>query len=294
VRSAATLAVIELRAGPHHVVVDPRRGGRLASWTVDGEELLVGPPDDDDASIRWGCFVMAPWPGRLARARFEWHGHPIQLHRTHGRHAIHGLTWNRAWSVDAATAAGATLSIELPRDEWPMGGRVRQRVRLSPDGLHLEAAIEADEPMPAALGWHPWFLRRGDPRLRVDAAMYQVTDGMVPTGAAAPVQGGSDLRDGPHLGRRRLDLAYLGAGSPARVTWPDLELTIAFEPAPAPLVVYTPRESFCLEPLTATPNALALAPAARRRAGVRMLRPGDRCSASMTMRVATAPGRPRR
>jgi aldose 1-epimerase len=285
------VAALELRAGPSRVAIDPGRGGRLASWAVGGEELLVGPPDEDDSSIHWGCFVMAPWPGRLANGRFEWAGRTVQLRRTHGRHAIHGLTWNRAWAVDAASATSATLSIELPRDEWPMGGRVRQRVQLSPQALLLEAEIEADDPMPAALGWHPWFRRRGDPRLRVDAATYEVTEGMVPTGAAAKALGSADLRAGPRLGRRRLDLAYLGARSPAVVTWPDLELRIAFEPAPAPLVVYTPPGSFCVEPLTAPPNALALPPRERESVGARELGPGGRLTASMTLSLARFPGR---
>jgi len=285
---------VELSAGPNRVVLDPRRGGRLASWTMGGEELLVGPPDDADASIHWGWFVMAPWPGRLANGRFEWQGRTLQLGRTHGRHAIHGLTWNRPWSVEEASRESATLTIELPRDQWPMGGRVRQRVTISPTRVRLETEIEADEPMPAALGWHPWFLRRGDPRLRVDAASSQVTEGMVPTGAKAAVRGATDLRRGPALGRRRLDLCYLGAGSPAVVTWPDLELTIEFEPAPAPVVVYTPRDSFCVEPLTAPPNALALPAATRRAAGVRELRAGERLRASMTLSVAAVAERQRR
>ena len=286
------VAALELRAGPSRAVLDPARGGRLASWVVGGEELLVGPPDDTDSSIHWGCFVMAPWPGRLANGRFEWAGRTIQLRRTHGRHAIHGLTWNRAWAVDAVSATATTLSIELPREEWTMGGRVRQRVQLSPQGLLLEAEIEADDPMPAALGWHPWFRRRGDPRMRVDAATYQVTEAMVPTGSAAEVRGGADLRSGPQLGRRRLDLAYLEAQSPAIVTWPGLELRIAFEPAPAPLVVYTPPGSFCVEPLTAPPNALALPPRERESAGVRELEPGGRLAASMTLSLARLPRRP--
>jgi galactose mutarotase-like enzyme len=277
---------VELRAGPNRVVLDPGRGGRLASWTIGGEELLVGPPDDADTSIHWGCFVMAPWPGRLANGRFEWRGRTIQLERTHGRHAIHGLTWNRPWSVEETSASAATLAIELPRDQWPMGCRVRQRVALTPTAIRLEAEIEADEPMPAALGWHPWFLRRGDPRLRVDAASHQLTEGMVPTGANRAVRGATDLRAGPALGRRRLDLCYLGAGSPAMVTWPDLELTIEFEPAPAPVVVYTPRDSFCVEPLTAPPNALALPALSRFAAGIRELPAGGHCAASMTLSVA--------
>ena len=85
--------------------------------TPDGpiHQLLVGPPSDDDRSIYWGCFLMAPWPGRLAGGRFDWRGRTIQLRRTHGRHAIHGLTWDRPWSLDDAAADVAELSIELPR-----------------------------------------------------------------------------------------------------------------------------------------------------------------------------------
>jgi aldose 1-epimerase len=284
--------VIALEAGSNRVLVDPARGGRLASWLVDGQELLVGPPDPEDSSIHWGCFLMAPWPGRLAGGRFEWRGREIQLQRTHGRHAIHGMSWNRAWSVEAATQASATLVIELPRDEWPMGGRVRQHVTVTPAGVRLDGEVEANDPMPAALGWHPWFLRRGDPRLRVDADTYERTEGMIPTGESVLVAGSSDLRAGPRLGRRRLDLAYLAARSPAVITWPELELWIEFEPSPAPLVVYTPRDSFCVEPLTAPPNALALSPGRRRAAGVHELAGGERFAASLTMTIQTRTQRP--
>ena len=281
--------MIALDAGSNRVQLDPARGGRLASWMIGGQELLVGPPSDDDRSIHWGCFLMAPWPGRLANGRFAWRGSQIQLRRTHGRHAIHGLTWNRAWTVDAVAPDRATLSIELPRDEWPMGGRVRQRVSVASDGVRLEAEIEADEAMPAALGWHPWFLRRGDPGLRVDARSYQLVQGMIPTGASAPVRGRTDLRAGPRLGSRRLDLAYLDATSPAVITWPDLELRIDFEPAPAPLVVYTPPGSFCVEPLTAPPNAFALPPGRRRFAGVRVLASGERLVATLSLTASVPP-----
>jgi galactose mutarotase-like enzyme len=278
------MALVELRAGPNRVVLDPRRGGRVSSWTIDGEELLVGPPDEVDTSIHWGCFLMAPWPGRLAGGRFDWRGREVRLRQTHGRHAIHGLTWNRPWEVEASSPAEATLAIELPRDEWPMGGLVRQRTTVTPTGVRLEAEVEATgEPMPAALGWHPWFLRRGDPRLRVDAAAYQLTSGLIPTGESAPVAGRTDLRGGPRLGRRRLDIAYVEAHSPAVITWPDLELAIAFAPAPAPLVVYTPPDSFCVEPLTAPPNALSLPARRRRAAGVRELAVGERLSAALEM-----------
>jgi galactose mutarotase-like enzyme len=109
---------------------------------------------------------------------------------------------------------------------------------------------------------------------------------MIPTGEAVPVAGSTDLRGGPRLGRRRLDLAHLAARSPAVVTWPDLELQIAFDPSPAPLVVYTPRDSFCVEPLTATPNALALPLAGWKYAGAQRLLADESLTASMTLTVS--------
>jgi aldose 1-epimerase len=277
--------LIELRAADATVVVDPDHGGRLASLRIRGRDLLVGPPEPRDSSISWGSFLMAPWPGRLADGRLRWRGRTMQLPRTHGRHAIHGLVHGVPWAVGRQTASEAQLSVELAPLGWPFGGRVRQRLRLEPGLLTLEAAVEADRPMPAALGWHPWF-RRGDadPRLRVDADAVLETDAMIPTGRIVPVHGRIDLRSGPALGRRRLDHAYVGARSPAVIAWPDLELTVEF-PSVETVVVYTPRGSFCVEPQTAWPNALGLAsPPERSLAGARHLAAGERLETTLRMR----------
>lgn len=254
------MSLIELRSDQARVTIDPARGGRIASWTARGRELLVGPPAPDDRSIRWGCFLMAPWPGRLANGRFEWAGATVQLARTHGRHAIHGLGWAAPWRVEAATSDRAMLSLDLARAGWPMGGRVTETIQLLGDRLVLGAEIEADRPMPAALGWHPWFRRDGEVRLRVDADATLETRGMLPTGRVRPVTRRSDLRAGPALANRRLDGAFVGTRSPVTARWDDLELEIAFEPSPATVVVFTPPGSFCVEPQTAWPNAFARGP----------------------------------
>lgn len=274
---------LELRAGASRVLIDPDRGGRLSSWTVGERELLVGPPDDDDRSVRWGCFLMAPWPGRLADGQFEWAGSTVRLPRTHGRHAIHGLLWARPWQVEAAGEDHALLSIALGPAGWPMGGRVRHQMQLGTDRLVLRAEIEADEPMPAAVGWHPWFRRDGEVRLRVAGDATLATDRMLPTGKVEPVIGRTDLRGGARLGRRRLDHTYVDAASPAVLRRPDLELAIEFTPSPATVQVYTPPGAVCLEPQTAWPNALAAPANAWHRAGVRMLDAGEVLRAEVVM-----------
>lgn len=276
--------MLTLSAGEASAEIAPALGGRLASLRVRGRELLVGLAAPDDRSITWGCYLMAPWPGRLAGGRLEWRGRTIQVPRTHGRHAIHGLVWGRPWTVDAASAAHAALSCALPRAEWPMGGTVRQAFALTAIGLTIDASIEADDPMPAALGWHPWFARGGDPvRLQVNADEVEETLRMIPTGRRLPVTGPLDLRGAPVLGRRRLDHAYAGARSPATLDWPDVRLSLAFAPSPASLVVYTPAHAVCVEPQTAPPNALGLQPAAARAAGVRFLEPGETLAARLEL-----------
>lgn len=280
-------SLVELRVGDATVLIDPDHGGRLASLRIRGRDLLVRPPQPRDVSITWGSFLMAPWPGRLADGRLWWEGRTVQLPRTLGRNAIHGLVHGAPWTVDRATETEVDLGIGLAPLGWPFGGRVRQRLRLAPDGLTMQAEIEADDAMPAALGWHPWF-RRGeaDPRLRVAADGVLEARGMIPTGRVVPVRGRTDLRSGPALGRRRLDHAYVGAASPAVVSWRDLELTLEFVGADT-IVVFTPPGAFCVEPQTAWPNALGLAdPGERRRAGARRLATGERLEA--TFRIGWA------
>lgn len=278
---------VELRTGESGVAIDIARGGRLASLSAGGRELLVGPPDPTDSTIRWGCFLMAPWVGRLGNGRLPLDGRTVQLPRTHGRHAIHGLLWNRPWRRTAGDAdperPAVTLACDLPPGAWPSAGRVEHRLALAPDSLTLTAELTAAGRMPAAIGWHPWFRRRGHVRVRLDGSATLETRGMIPTGRVIPVVGMTDLRSGPELGRRRLDHAYVDACSPVEISWSDLALTIEFDPSPATVVVHTPPTSFCVEPQTAWPDAPSRPSPEAERAGLRWLEPGETLRASMRL-----------
>ncbi|MEO8272540.1 MAG: aldose 1-epimerase [Chloroflexota bacterium] len=279
---------LRLEAPGVTAAVDARRGGRIASLRVGGRELLVGPSGAGDDSIRWGCYLMAPWPGRLAGGRLRWRDRWWQLDRTHGRNAIHGVTSSAPWTVEQSDLASATLSISLDRGGWPFRGSVVQHIRLEPGRLVLEAEIHAYEAMPAALGWHPWFLRRGEVAVRVDADRVLELRHMLPTGATRPVHGRLDLRAGPALGRRRLDDVYLDARPPIEVRWPDLTLRLETEPWLPTVVVYSPAGAICVEPQTAWPNALGLEAPAARSAGAVDLARGESLRAALMLSWETS------
>jgi galactose mutarotase-like enzyme len=77
----------------------------------------------------------------------------------------------------------------------------------------------------------------------------------------------------------------VAARSPAIVRWTDLELTLAWDPTPATVIVYSPAASLCIEPQTAWPNAPALDREAGARSGLRLLAPGEALTAAMSMSI---------
>jgi aldose 1-epimerase len=278
---------VRLSAGSDSAQVDPIAGGRLASLVAGGRERLIDRPQPGAAlpAISWGSFLMAPWVGRIAEGRVDWRGRAAQLPRNVGRHALHGVLLDVPWRVDRRDDASIELSGQINPGRWPFGGRAWQRLTLGPGSLRFEATLTADQPTPAALGWHPWF-RRGldedlevmvhaDRRLELDAEL-------IPSGVSVPVAGIYDLRAGPVLGLRRLDDVFVDAHGPAIVRWPDLELRIDFEAPLSSVVVFSPPGSVCVEPATAWPDALRLSTAGVPGTGQAVLESGETLAATMT------------
>lgn len=261
---------IELRAGDDQVVVDEAVGGRLASLVAGGKERLLG---HDDDPFMWGVYPMIPWAGRVAGARID--DLDVTLQANNGRHAMHGVTYDVAWQVGRRANNAAELLCPLPTTRWPLGGLAAQRISLSRGRLELEIQVQAgNQPMPVAVGWHPWFRRpdKGDMTVFVDtSSVLEVDEELIPTGAVIGVGRKTDLRRAPKVGRRRLDHSYVDVSEPAVVTWPDLELTIELPHKSSTVVVHTPERGVCVEPQTAWPDPFVRPDAS----GVAHLEPGE-------------------
>lgn len=288
---------VHLRNGPDEVVVDPG-DGRITSWVAGGAERLVtSPPDGTAAQFQWGCFVMAPWVGRIRDARFPWRSEMARLAPRLQGHAIHGLVMDRTWEVTASTANTATLAVRLDDGPWPFTGvEVTHVVRLGAGRLDLQLAVQAGPaPIPVTIGWHPCFARpaAGDVAVEVHADhVLDTDDDNVPTGRVLPVAGPTDLRAGPALGDRRLDTTYVEVGGPVRVTWDDLDLTMDDHGLPT-FVVFTPAHEFCVEPQSGWPDAVNLAGDVEHRHGLQIVEPGMRRHWHTTWRWTTRPRRHR-
>lgn len=237
---------IRLRAGDAELLLRPDQGGRIASLTVGGLELLR-------QGERFGSFVMAPWCGRTREGRFLNGARRHQLPIDAAPHAIHGTVRHRTWRTLSAGTTTATLDTELT-DPWPYEGRVTQTVELAEDGggVTLTLGVEtAGDSFPAQAGWHPWFRRTltpGGPEVAIDfTAEWQEERGEdhLPTGRRTAV------RPGPWD-----DCFGMPDGVRATLTWPgQLELTVTSRARW--VVVYDEQpEAVCVEPQTGPPNGL--------------------------------------
>lgn len=240
-----------LTSGSAVLEVDPADGARWTSLQVDGLELLSGADVEGvPRAVQRGCFVMAPYAGRLGHGRLEFAGRTWQLPLGAPPHAIHGHVFDVPWQVDGDGVFSARL-----RDPWPFAGTVRQELVLTDGGLDARLVLEAEQEMPATLGYHPWFgrqLDRGGPvELRLaPVRQYATDDAALPTGELVAPTGG------PY------DDCFLGMSQPPRLVWPGaLELTldssddhwVVFDELPG---------AVCVEPQTGPPDAVALGRAA--------------------------------
>jgi aldose 1-epimerase len=238
--------------------VDVVRGGLLTSVRVDGDELLASVSPGRPGVPRGGSFLLAPWVGELAGGRLPFRGREHRLPTGTDHHAIHGLVFSGAWDDDDHGERRLTIRRDLG-PPWPFGGSVRQTFELGPEGLTQTVEVSAGtEAMPVSLGWHPWF-RVDDPdRVSVAVAADHQLDldaELIPTGVTLDVSGDVDLRTGPVLGARRIDVVYVDATPPARLTRPGHSIAIDFDPAIRYVVVYVSDGAVCIEPWTSWPDA---------------------------------------
>ena len=266
--------------------IAPNEGGRIVSLIVGDEERILPKARSRASTLStgWGCYPMVPWAGRLSEGRIPTDGGEVQLEQNRPPTAIHGLVFDKQWSVVELSQAAVTLACELHGLGWPFGGDARQRLRLGTTQLDFELEVGGyTRAGPAGIGWHPWFTRpaTGDVEVRIDGSEVLVLDAdLVPTGEVRAVTLQEDLRSGPPLGDRRLDHVYVNTRGPAVVRWPDLELRIEFDPSLNTTVVHTPAHGFCVEPQTIWPNAPLLAARGVAGTGLRNLAPGERLRAS--------------
>ncbi|MGI9601755.1 MAG: aldose 1-epimerase [Acidimicrobiales bacterium] len=234
---------MELGSSRAQARIDTAHGGRLCSLLIDGHEVLVTSDENHDP-LRWGCYPMVPWAGRVRDGLFQWQGVEHRLPVALESHAIHGLGYTSQWRQ----VADDRIDLELG-EPWPWSGWVESTFLLDDAALRWTIAVTNTDRSrwPVMVGWHPWFRRH------IDGA----------EAALGFVAGSQMERDGAHIPTGLLieplegpwDDCFSDVEQPVRIFWPGaVELELRSDCTH--WVVYTePDHALCVEPQSDGPDA---------------------------------------
>lgn len=253
----------------------PEQGARLHRLRAFGHDVLKTPehprmyhPDP----FFWGGYVMAPWCNRLASGSTVIGGRRIRPMANYpDGSAIHGQVFARTWRETPDGAVRVTGIV----GGWPWrySVRLKYEVRLATFRVRLSLKNNDTEPMPAGLGFHPWFAR--PLALTIPAATVFRRNTLIP-GAAEPVAGRFDLRTGG-LVPDDLDATWTDFDGPVRLRWPHLGLAaqLSIEAPSTYLAVASPLglNAVAIEPQSHAPAGLSRLLAGSP-GGLAMLQPG--------------------
>jgi aldose 1-epimerase len=278
---------LQLQAGDLRLQLRPDLGGAIAGlWLGDVAVLRECEPAGPASARACASYPLVPYSNRIGHRRFDWKNrHYTTAANVDGLpHSLHGVAWQRAWSVEEQSANRVLLEYTHPSDPyWPFAFHVVQEFLLSPTALRVTLTatnIDARQG-PMGLGWHPYFPKRAGSRIELQVAARWDNDA---AGLAAHrvVQPGIAAE----VAALAFDNCFDGWQGVALIS--DELLRLRLTSSLDRVVVYTPgsKPYFCVEPVSHVSNAHQMAdPVAQ---GLVALDPGHTTSAWMQLDVARA------
>lgn len=269
----ALASLVRLVQGDLRVEISPEIGGALAAfWSLDsaGRRTDWLRPATAEALARrdvlaMGSFPLVPFCNRIRQGRARFEGREIRMAPNHpyspSPHPLHGIGWQRPWTVLARSDTCCELGLYVPASEaWPWRFSAMQRIELRNGALQARLSVlnEDTVAMPVGLGHHPYFPRGAGAHLTcATAAMWRTDFEVMPV--ALETGGVVDrLRTGLPLVEADLDNNFVGWDRRARIDWPAdgdapaRSLCIEADPVLDHFVVYAPpgADHFCAEPVS--------------------------------------------
>ncbi len=287
------LDVVRLRDNERQmrVSVVPGVGNNAFEFSLKGENYMYTggstPAEIKAKSKLCGNPLLAPWANRLLPPSFPANGKTYLLQEQIGNLRkdpnglpIHGLlAFSGAWEVMHVEAsenrAEVTSRLEFWRfpelmAQWPFAHSLFMTYRLRDGKLEVETIIEnyATEPMPIAIGYHPYFQLPGVPRdewfATIPAKSITVmTEKLTPSGEKEPFTGprpfplkdnklDNIFEDLVRDENRQTVFSVSGQGRRLSVTYgPRYPVAVVYAPSGQPFI--------CFEPMTGVTNQLNLA-----------------------------------
>jgi aldose 1-epimerase len=279
------------------VSVMPSHGNSAFDMRVKGKKVLQFPfataQEYKAGRGMSGIPFLAPWANRLDEPAFYANGKKYSFNLDLGNvrpgaqhHPIHGFLTNASqWEVVEATSdansAWVTSRLEFFRQpqwmaQFPFAHTIEMTYRLNDGTLEVLTRLHnlSAEPMPVAIGFHPFFQVNDAPRDEWTFGIAARTEWilskeLIPTGETRPIEQFLPSPEGSTLKGLALDHVFgdlIRDSSGKAVMWvqgKSEKIEVALGPNYRSVVVYSPggagRDYVCFEPMTGITNALNLA-----------------------------------
>jgi aldose 1-epimerase len=304
-------APLRLTTGPAILELLPALGGTILRYDWHGVPVLRPTDGIPTASRVTACYPLVPYSNRIAGAQLTFDGKSWAIPRTADNHPlpIHGVTWQRPWTVTQQDATHAVMEQRYTAADaasagapWPFPFHATQSFELGEDFLRMTLTLRntGDTDQPAGMGWHPYFPRTPQARVRAKVSHMWVNDDqslpqeLIDTGGA--------VDDGLPAAQVDLDNVFNGFAGQASIAWPERGMAVDLEADPVlgHVVIFTPpgKPHLAVEPVSnmtdafnryardPAPQLTELAPGVRqdRATGTLILAPGAQATATVTLR----------
>ncbi|MEZ4862204.1 MAG: hypothetical protein R3C14_12885 [Caldilineaceae bacterium] len=285
------------------LTVDPAQGVNVLACAVQrrGEWLPLMPDvAAGQSDLKASSFVLAPYSNRIEQGKFTFQGQSYQLANGE-RHASHGDVRGRAWQVEEVTATALHCSFDsrtVPDSNWPWPFTTTLSYTLEEHWLrsHLSICNQGTTPMPAGLGWHPYYsralTREGEPVFLyfvVQRVYPDANDNRIPSGPAEPLRPNQDFAHERQLTPENfIDACFYGYNGVGSIRWPESGVRVNYRCSPTctHLIIYNPAKPyFAVEPVTNANNGVNLYAQGDPTSGIRVLGPGETLAASFEVEV---------
>ena len=236
------MPIVQLSAGSTVVSIDTSAGGRVSSLIMDGTELLVTAAED---TLGWGLYPMVPFAGRVRDGVLMFRGLQYELPLRLPPNALHGTVLDVEWTVVEQLPAKVTMTCDLGTD-WPFSGTVTHVIDVVDGDVLFTLTLDAAEPQPAQVGWHPWFLPPRHSHHNFTAMLQKDVSGIT-TNQRVPV---------PH---RKYDDCFV---KPITMPWLTIgEVKVEISSDCSHWVIYNANPAgICFEPQSGPPNGINTEP----------------------------------
>ncbi len=255
------------------ILIDPDNGSLFKRCRYNEHQVFRDALNRDSAAFPQydsACFPLLPFSNRIRNGQFKFQGQSVQLpiNAPGQKHVLHGYGWITPWEIAEQKSDSCHLrQIYTPNDNdgsWPWPYEAHQSIRVENNCLRLELSLKntGTTPMPAGLGFHPYFPDLEHAQLTFPSSgVWHSDQDVIPTtfGGLTPE---FDLSKPTPLKSFQLDHCYFDVGQ-ANISWDNNPTKIIIKSSDnlTRAAVYTAHadNAFCFEPVTHTHNAINMA-----------------------------------